>query len=150
MQSNFIRDPSSSGSTEADIAGSSTAAIRRGSQLSLRSLFFLQAQAAMILVLGTLAFDRIAVPVPVIARTFFLVTVLSCVVGTTLSLYFSMPWWFLFGPLVGVFVGLIASALTLSATSNFYKLMWASIVSSTLLILLCCWLGRYLDQEESQ
>ena len=45
--------------------------------------------------------------------------------------------------IIGILVGLL-----LSPTNNFPRLMVASIVSSTLLILMSCWLGRSIPQEE--
>ena len=119
------------------------------SQLSLRALFFLQIQAAVIMLFVTMAVSRQTSPVPLAVSTFFWITVFSCVVGTTLSIQFSTRWSMMVGPAVGASVGLIASALTLSPTSNFQRLMYASLVSSTLLILMSCWLGRSLLQEEN-
>ena len=143
---------------------------RNRSQLSLRALFFLQIQAAVIMLFVTLALSpqdtpdidntaistaisRIAIkgrtPVSLVSRTFLMVTVFASMVGIALSILFSTRWWMIVGPSVGAAVGLIASALTLSPTNNFPRLMVASIVSSTLLILMSCWLGRSIPQEES-
>ncbi len=139
---------------------------RNRSQLSLRALFFLQIQAAVIMLFVTLALSpqdtpdidstaisRIAMkgrtPVSLVSRTFLMVTVFASMVGIALSILFSTRWWMIVGPAVGVAVGLIAYALTLSPTNNFPRLMVASIVSSTLLILMSCWLGRSIPQEES-
>lgn len=122
---------------------------RNRSQLSLRALFFLQIQAAVIMLFVTLAVSRQASPIPLVVGTFILVTVFCGMVGTALSILFATRWWMIVGPAVGAAVGLIASALTLSPTNNFPRLMVASIVSSTLLILMSCWLGRSIPQEES-
>jgi hypothetical protein len=119
------------------------------SQLSLRSLFFLQAEAAAIMLFITLAWTYKSIPVPVIVATFIGISIFCCLIGTTVGLHFSKPWWNLSGPLVGLLVGLIASALTLSSASNFYRLLWDSILTSTVLVALSCWLGRSLPQEES-
>jgi hypothetical protein len=120
------------------------------SQLSLRALFFLQVEAAMLLLLVTIALKRDAVPIPmpILVRTFVGVTLLSCIVGTAVSFHFATHFWFLVGPAIGTLVGLVASALTLSSSENFAKLMWASAVSSTLLVICCCWLGRSMPQDE--
>ena len=124
--------------------------MRSKSQLSLRALFFLQVEAAMILLFVTIALKRDASPIsmPVVVQTFVGVTLLSCIVGTALSFHFATKLWFLVGPAIGTLVGLVASALTLSSSGNFTKLMWASMVSSTLLVICCCWLGRHMPQDE--
>lgn len=121
---------------------------RNRSQLSLRALFFLQIQAAVIMLFVTLAVSRQASPIPLVVGTFILVTVFCGIVGTALSIHFSTRWWMIVGPAVGAAVGFVASALTLSPTNNFPRLMVASIASSTLLILMSCWLGRSIPQEE--
>jgi len=122
---------------------------QNSSQLSLRALFFLQIQAAVIMLFVTMAVSRQTSPVPLAVSTFFWITLFSCIVGTTLSIQFSTRWSMMVGPAVGASVGLIASALTLSPTSNFQRLMYASLVTSTLLILMSCLLGRSLLQEEN-
>ncbi len=122
---------------------------RNRSQLSLRALFFLQIQAAVIMLFVTLAVSRQTNTIPLVVGTFILVTVFCGMVGTALSIHFSTRWWMIVGPAVGAIVGLVASALTLSPTNNFPRLMVASIASSTLLILMSCWFGRSIPQEES-
>jgi len=122
---------------------------RAPSQLSLRSLFFLQAEAAAIMLFITLAWTRKSIPIPLVVATFIGVTIFCCILGIAVGLHFFNRWWFLSGPLVGLLVGLIASTLTLSPASNFQQLLWDSILSSTLLVALSCWLGRSLPQEES-
>ncbi|MCY2980492.1 MAG: hypothetical protein NTU79_17660 [Planctomycetota bacterium] len=124
--------------------------MRSKSQLSLRALFFLQVEAAMILLFVTIALKRDAtpIPMPILVQTFVGVTLLSCIVGTALSFHFATKLWFLVGPAIGTLVGLVASSLTLSSPANFTKLMWASTVSSTLLVICCCWLGRSMPQDE--
>ena len=120
------------------------------SQLSLRALFFLQVEAAMILLFVTIALrrDGVPIPMPIFVKTFVAVTLLSCIVGTVLSFHFANNLWFLVGPAIGTLVGLVASALTLSTNESFAKLMWACAVSSTLLVICCCWLGRSMPQDE--
>ena len=105
-------------------------------------------QAASIMLFITFTLARKAIPLPVVIATFIGVTILCCVVGTTLSIYLSTRWTFISGPAVGMFVGLIASCLTLSPSANFSRLMFASFATSTLLIVLSCWQGRFLEQEE--
>jgi len=122
---------------------------RAPSQLSLRSLFFLQAEAAAIMLFITLAWTHKSIPIPLVIATFIGVSIFCCIIGIAVGLQFSNRWWFFSGPLIGLLVGLIASTLTLSPASNFHRLLWDSILSSTLLIALSCWLGRSLPQEES-
>ncbi len=121
---------------------------REPSQLSLRSLFFLQAEAAAIMLFITLAWTYKSIPIPVIVATFISICIFCCIIGTAVGLNFSKRWWNLSGPLVGLLVGLIASTLTLSSASNFQRLLWDSILTSTVLVALSCWLGRSLPQEE--
>ncbi len=123
--------------------------IRRQSQLSLRSLFFLQMQAAMIMLFVSLAIGSQKTTTPVVVATFITVTFLSGLVGTLLSLHFAMRWWWVVGPVTGALVGLIVSSLTLSPKDNFGRLMYAAFTSSTFLIVMSVWQGRYLSQEES-
>jgi len=118
------------------------------SQLSLRSLFFLQIQAAIIMLFVVIAVGRQTTAVPVVISTFIVVTIICGIVGTCLSVHLSIRWWWLVGPVTGAFVGLIASALTLSPPNNLLRLGYAAFASSTLLIVLSCWLGRFVPQEE--
>ena len=119
------------------------------SQLSLRALFFLQIQAAVVMLFVTMAVSRQTSPIPLVASTFFWITAFSVIVGTALSFQLSTRWAMIVGPAVGATVGLVASALTLSPTSNLQRLIYASLLSSTLLIVSSCLLGRSLLQEET-
>lgn len=123
--------------------------LQRRSQLSLRALFFLQMQAAMVMLFITLSMTRQKATVPIVVATFITVTLLTCLLATLLSLHFAMRGWWFIGPAVGVAVGLIASSLTLSPIDNFGRLMYTAFAASTVLIVMCVWQGRYLAQEES-
>jgi NAD/NADP transhydrogenase beta subunit len=119
------------------------------SQLSLRALFFLQAEAAAVMLFVVLSLSFKAQPIPIIVATFISVTILFSLIGTALGFYFANPWWQLVGPLVGASVGLLTSILTLSPTENFSKLLVVSLGASSVLIALCSWLSRFQSQEES-
>jgi hypothetical protein len=123
--------------------------LQRRSQLSLRALFFLQMQAATIMLFVSLAMVRQKTTLPVIVMTFISVTLFTCLVAALLGQSFSVRWWWAVGPATGVLVGLIASSLTLSPNDSFGRLMYTALAASTFLIAICVWQGRYLQQEET-
>ncbi len=122
---------------------------QRRSQLSLRALFFLQMQAAVIMLLITFAMTRQNATVPFLVGTFIAITLFTCLVAMLLSQHFAMRWWWAIGPATGVATGLLASCLIVSPPENFQRLMVTAFACSTILVVLCVWQGRYLPQVES-
>lgn len=135
--------PKPASSSQSDLDSSS----QTGKQLSLRGLLFLIVESAIISTLVRMAFENNSAPTPVIASTLTSFTLLGCVIGIVIGFQRTAGWWYV-GPLAGTLAGFLAASVTLTPANNAVRMLSVSLIASTMLIALICWLGRQMPQEE--
>jgi hypothetical protein len=131
------------------VTGHSNEPLLPTSQISMRSLVFVQIQVAVMLAIVTLVLELKGLSFSIVAATFILVTLTCVIVGTICGYILSIRYWLIASPACGILIGLFTSALSLAAISKLPSLLWSTLIASTLLIGLVCWLGRLLPQEET-
>jgi len=117
-------------------------------QLSLRALFFIIIQAAVISMIARLALEQNTTPRGYVVFTFVAVTILSASIGLAIGFRMGIQWWYGIGPLTGTIVGLVASLLTIASPTSFDRVMNLTLISALGLVFLACIVGRQMDQEE--